>query len=455
MPMHLPSTTDWLRRSAERTSAAPALVAGGVTHTYADLDGRVARAVRSLVDRGIGPGDRVGVDARRTVDTVVLLWAIWRLGAVAVVLGPRPDDAAGWDDARTRWGLVDVLSRLDPADRAAGVPGEPPDGGAQHTWVPTSGSTGRPRAVVLTHGNIAAAVDASQRRLGNTAADRWLLTLPLFHVGGLSILWRSAAAGGAVVLHERFDAARTAAAFCDGEVTVASLVPTMLHRILDVAEGTFAPMRAVLLGGAPAGDDDIVRALDAGLPILTTYGLSEACSQVATVRPGRMWEALGTAGPPLDGVTVVIADPDAAGVGRITIDGPTVSPGYAGEPARVGPLRTGDLGRIDDAGRLVVIGRADGVVITGGENVVPATVERVLETHPAIRRSVVHGVADPEWGEIVAAIVETARPVATADLDAFCREHLRPAERPRRWRVVAAMPLLPNGKVDRAALIAE
>ncbi|NIS34012.1 MAG: hypothetical protein GWN07_25850, partial [Actinobacteria bacterium] len=130
-------------------------------------------------------------------------------------------------------------------------------------------------------------------------------------------------------------------------------------------------------------------------------------------------------------------------------------PGYAGEPARVGPLRTDDLGRIDEAGRLVVIGRSDGVVISGGENVVPATVERVLDSHPAVRRSVVHGVADAEWGEVVAAIVETARPIANADLDAFCRTHLRPAERPRRWRLVAAMPLLPNGKVDRATLIAQ
>ena len=324
--------------------------------------------------------------------------------------------------------------------------------------MPTSGSTGSLRPVVLTHRNVAAAVAGSHARVGNTHRDRWLLVLPLHHVGGLSILWRSAAAGGAVVVHPTFDARAAAEAMACGGVTVASVVPTMLSRILDAHAGPYRGVRAVLLGGAPAPPRLVERALDAGLPVLTTYGLTETCSQVATVVPGEERASIGTVGRVLDGFSVTIESGGVAvssEVGEIVIAGDAVSPGYGLEPPRRGPLRTGDLGRFDGAGRLIVMGRGDDVILSGGEKVAPAVVEAALRTHPHVAEAVVLGMADPEWGEVVTAVVVPEAGLDRAAVEDDLRRRLNRHEIPRRWVLIDELPLLPNGKIDRAALAAE
>ncbi len=369
------------------------------------------------------PAPQIAADL--SVETVGRLLAAWRAGTPPQVLSPGLPELS----LSPRWGESD--------SEAAGR-------GVPHTLVATSGTTGAPRWVVLTQGNVAAAVAASQARLGNSAADRWLLVLPLHHVGGLSVLWRTVAAGGAMVLHERFDAGRAAAVLRSGEATIASLVPTMLHRILAAEPGPYPPAR-VLLGGAAAPPDLVARGLDAGLAVLTTYGMTEACSQVATVAPGEERAALGTAGRPLDGVEVTVgAD------GRIAVAGPTVSPGYAGGPPREGPFVTSDVGRFDAAGRLVVLGRADDVVVTGGEKVWPHHVEQVLRQHPEVTDAAVHGVPDPEWGERLTATY--AGEASAADLAAWAAARLPPHAVPKDWRRVHAIPRTALGKLDRESL---
>jgi O-succinylbenzoic acid--CoA ligase len=455
--MALTPTTDWLRLAADARPDALAVVTGDERLTYGALDDLVSRTAGALARGfGVGPGTRLGVVcvAERRLDSVLLLWATWRLGAVAVVLDPQsPLLISGSAGMRERLGLFEIVGRVEPDAAERATSDLVPEPGASHTWVPTSGSSGASRAVILTHGNVAAAVAASGVHLGNTSADRWLLALPLFHVGGLSILWRSAAAGGAVVLHDRFDAERVATTLRAGEVTIASLVPTMLSRVLDVDPGPFGRVRAVLVGGAAAAPTLIERGLAAGLPLLATYGLTEACSQVATVAPGEEAASLVSVGRPLNGVTVGIDRADESGLGEIVVDGPTVSPGYAFEPPRVGPHHTGDLGRLGKDGRLVVFGRADDMIVTGGENVAPAVVEAAIAAHPGVRHVVVHGVPDADWGEtVVAVVVAKDDGVTAADLAASTRVRLSPAERPRRWRIVADLPLLPNGKFDRRAV---
>jgi O-succinylbenzoic acid--CoA ligase len=315
---------------------------------------------------------------------------------------------------------------------------------ATYVVVPTSGSSGSPRGVILTGRNVAAAVDASHRRLGNGPQDRWLLTLPLFHVGGLSILWRSLTAGGSIELHRRFDTDAAIVALRGGAVTMASLVPTMLYRILERDSGPYEGLTAILLGGAPARTELVERALVAGLPVLQTYGMTEAGSQVATVERGTALQSLGTVGPPLHGFVVSFED------GEILLDGPAVSPGYVGESPRVGAHRSGDLGFVDAQGCLVVTGRKDGVIVTGGENVSPGVVEAALGSIPAAGEAVVFGAADDEWGQIVVAVVEASEgdlPRIMADVRSLVARH----EVPRRWIAVDALPLLPNGKPDRSA----
>lgn len=429
--------TDWLAPATAATPEAVAFVEDdGSEITYGELDALADDAAARMMDSaGVSSGDITVVAVNSVgVPLVAMLWGAWRNGVAPLLVDQRSPLVKDLGNAvREPWRM-----ELPPT--------APP--GRLHTVVLTSGSSFGPRPVRLTYGNVAAAVAASQERLANDAGDRWLLTLPLFHVGGLSVLWRSAAARGTVVIHEEFDAERAARAMKDGTVTMASLVPTMLHRILEVESGPYPGMRAVVLGGAAANRGLVERGLDAGLPILQTYGMTEACSQIATVAPGEAPESLGTAGRPLDGMQVMI---DGDDVGEIIIDGPAVSPGYLGEPDRDGGHRTRDVGYLDEAGRLVVLGRADDMVVTGGENVYPQRVADVLSRDRFVQRVEVVGVPDPEWGQVLVAII-VGDGVTRRRLERWAQERLARHEVPKEWVFVDELPLLVGGKVDRAAL---
>jgi len=409
---------EWVGIHARAHPDAPAVTSADGSISYAELDRRVNAHVQALRDDGVEPGDVVPLAATLTVETIIALVGTPLLGAVPAPYGPHRVDTDGA-----------VIEKA-------------------YAIVPTSGSAGHPRGVVLTPRNITAAVEASRSRLGNDSRDRWLLTLPLFHVGGLSVIWRSFTAGGSVELHEGFDAVAVARSLRGRSVSMASLVPTMLHRILEVDPGPYGRIKGVLLGGAPASRDLVERGLAAGLPVLQTYGMTETCSQIVTVEPGKEWQSLGTAGRLLDGFALSIDE------GEILVDGPAVSPGYLGEAPRIGPYRTGDLGRFDDEGRLIVVGRIGDVIVTGGENVHASVVESAIEAHPAVSNAVVVAIADDEWGEMVVAVVEGEPSAATAVKEAT-EQRLARHELPKRWVFVGQLPLLPSGKPDRKAALAE
>ncbi|MFV9673609.1 MAG: AMP-binding protein, partial [Acidimicrobiia bacterium] len=265
---------EWLGIHARAHPDAPAVVSAERSISYVELDRMASARLQTLHDDGVRAGNVAPLDATLTLETIVDLVAIPRLGAVSAPYGPHRIDAGSVAD------------------------------GPAYAVVPTSGSSGTPRGVILTPGNVTAAIDASRNRLGYHSGDRWLLTLPLFHVGGLSVIWRSLATGGSIDLHAGFDADRVVESLRGGLVSMASLVPTMLHRILEIDPGPYEGIKGVLLGGAPATRDLVERGLAAGLPILQTYGMTETCSQVATVEPGKERQSLGTAGPLLDGFIV-------------------------------------------------------------------------------------------------------------------------------------------------------
>lgn len=305
----------------------------------------------------------------------------------------------------------------------------------------TSGTSGSPKGVRLTMDNLRAACEASIAHLSHGASDTWLLAMPLSHVGGVSILVRSAFAGGSVRLQPEFDPAIFARALHD-DVTMVSVVPTMLRRVLDHDPGPYGGLRAVLVGGGPIPDGLLERALDAGLPVLPTYGMTETFGQVATLRPGSPVERRAH---PLPGVEIRIeAD------GRIALAGPQVSPGYLGEPERSHPwFVTSDLGELDEEGALRVLGRADTVIITGGENVDPARVESEVEALPGVDEVVVVGAPDDRWGEVLVAIY--TGPADPDELQRAMEAHLPRHMIPTRWLRNLAIPRTPLGKPDRAA----
>jgi o-succinylbenzoate---CoA ligase len=323
----------------------------------------------------------------------------------------------------------------------------------------TSGSTGAPRVALLGRAAFVAAAAASAAHLGWQPDDRWLLCLPLAHVGGLSVVTRCLVARRTVVLPSSgagTSSERLAATIAAGRPSLISMVPAQLDGLLEL-DGFELPrsVRAILTGGAATSPRLLDRCAARAWPVLTSYGLTEACSQVATLPPGEIACAEAGVGVPLPGIGVHVDG------GLIRITGPTLASGYLGGD-RVEPIdgargfQTRDLGRLDAAGRLHVLGRADDVIISGGENIAPWEVESVLARCPGVLEACAFGVDDPRWGQVVAAGLRTRhadRSALLREISREVRQRLTSFKRPRYYVCTTELVYGSSGKLDRAGSI--
>ncbi|MGE5338551.1 MAG: AMP-binding protein [Gemmatimonadota bacterium] len=417
--------------AARQAPGAIALCVDGRRFTFSELAELTRERLRSLEldQRAAGP---YPLDAANALDTVVSLYALLERRIPALLLHPRL--TAPERDAELR---AAAGGRLD-ADAAA--------------VIYTSGTTGYPRGAVLTRSALAASARASAANLGWHEDDCWLLCMSIARVGGLSIITRCLIARRPYALLSAFDAEHLPAVIEQHRTTLVSVVPTMLALLLDAHPDWMAPpyLRAILLGGAAASPRLLQRAAARRLPIVITYGLTEACSQVvATPYEMRYDTARCAAGRPLPEVGLRLVD------GRIQVRGPMLMAGYLDEPA-LSPgawFDTGDVGELDAEGFLHVHARAADLIVSGGENVYPAEVERVLEECPGVAAAAVFGIPDETWGQVVAAALVMAADAPTeAALRDYIDAHLAPHKRPRRFSVVRRLPQTPAGKLDRPAL---
>jgi O-succinylbenzoic acid--CoA ligase len=479
---------DLLWRAAQ-TPGAPALEGAEGTWSFAELADRACRAAGYLstsVAAGRSPiallmqGDArfaawfhgialtgrpaLPLNSRLTTDELVGQLEHARADCV---LGEAGD--ARLEQLRARLRHCRVIAA--PSLASLPVGGEPPrgrpnDGDDLLAVLYTSGTSGRPKGACLAWSNFTASARAAEDRLGAAVYRRWLACMPLFHVGGLSILMRSVLFGGPVRLQSRFDPAAVSDALDGGDIAAISLVPTMLSRLLAHRGARTAPrgLEVLLLGGAAAAPELVARALAKGYPVCPTYGLTEATSQVATAGPPRpgarepspMLPVLGTE------VRIVVEGRDLGpgSEGEILVRGATVMRGYLhdGEATaralRDGWLHTGDIGILDAAGGLHVLDRRDDLVVSGGENVYPAEIESVLLEHPAVEDAGVTGIADADLGaRVVAWIVTRAGCSANVEsLQLHCRERLAGFKQPREFRFVGALPRNAAGKLQRRRL---
>jgi O-succinylbenzoic acid--CoA ligase len=484
---------DLLTLRARTTPDRTALVddATGETWTYRELDREVGETATALLEAGVDRNVRIGTLLETGVGFVRVVHATMRLGVPLVPLNvrltpselrPQVDRAdvgvliveSGTESTATEVFEGPILSVDSPhesgvaalsADGNNGIAtaqpvSRSPDATAAIMF--TSGTTGRPKGVRLTVGNLVASATASAFRLGVTPDDRWLVTLPMYHMGGLAPVLRSALYGTVVVLRESFDAGETIRTVSDREVTGVSLVPTMLRRLLDAGWFPPEPLRVVLLGGAPAPAELIDRCEDRRVPVHPTYGMTETASQIATARPEAAFAHEGTVGQPLFGTSVAVVDEDGECLppgesGELVVDGPTVSPGYLEDAATTDAfsergLHTGDVGYRDGDGRLWVLNRLDDRILTGGELVDPGEVVDVLRDHADVEDAAVVGLGDPEWGERVAALVVADGQVTADELASFCDGRLAGFKRPRRWSFCDELPRTASGTVDRQAV---
>jgi O-succinylbenzoic acid--CoA ligase len=422
--------SSWVHAAAAKHPDRIAIESPERSLTYAELAVEAVSAAGALRRRGVGAGSRVAVALPAEADFVVALHACLLAGAAIVPVDLRLSEA---ERTRRLAGASVVVSEPLRGEGAAG--GTFSDGDRVIAVMHTSGTTAAPRPVELTYGNFLASALGSAVALGLDPSERWLCPMPLTHVGGLSIPIRSAIYATTVVLHGRFETEGVLNSLMDRSrrITLVSLVPTMLSRLLDAGLERPPALRWALLGGGPIAPALLERASAAGVPVAPTYGMTEACSQIATF------------GWALPGVEVATA------AGEVLVRGAIVSPGALSDD---GWLHTGDLGRFDSRGRLEIAGRTSDTIVTGGENVAPAEVEAVLLEHPAVADAAVHGRADPAWGEAVVATVVAADGLAVSadELRAFCGERLAHFKVPKTIGFATALPRTESGKLLRRQL---
>ncbi len=474
---------DPLVAATERWPGSIALADAGRRWTWLD----VLASANDIADRlDVQARGRVALLAMDTGDTVLAVHAVRLAGAVLVPLQRRLTFAEMQplvmrssatrlihDDAHAD--IAGELAHALPALRPVPLrPGRAPAGpttvrpldeGAIGALVFTSGTTGTPRGALLTHANLLASANAWNGFLDARPDDHWLAALPLSHVAGLGLILRSVCSGARLTVHDRFDPGAVCAALAgtaDLGVSHLSLVPVQLARLLEAGQVTAPRLRALLLGGAPIPATLVEQASAAGLPVVPTYGLTEAASGVTASLPADAASHPRTAGVPLPGMRLRVVADDGSLVGPgvagdIEITGPSVFQGYDGDPAatltaiRDGWLHTGDIGSLDAGGRLTVVDRHDDLVISGGENVSPAEVEAVLVAHPGVVDAAVVGRPDPILG---CGAGRCRGPCAghdagSAALVSFARERLAGFKVPRAIEMVPAIPRTASGKIIR------
>jgi o-succinylbenzoate---CoA ligase len=484
----------WLAQRAVENAESIALIYKAQKWTYAELNQEASEMAARLAAMGVKRGDHVAVLMPNRPEYVMLIYAVARLGAVLVPLNTRltaqelryqlEQSDAGLmvcsSETETKavelldamWRTVSVdesgdvrttsLRTLEPASAESyqGVPLMP---GQVQAIVFTSGTTGQPKGAMITFANHFHSALGTLYRLEPAAMHRWLLCMPLYHVGGLSIVLRCCLFGTTVVLHDGFNVAAVSEAIDRDTITIVSLVPTMLHRLIEHRGDRALPetLRCVLLGGAAAGKRLIDQCIERNIPIALTYGLTEACSQVATASPVEVRRKPGTVGKPLTNVAVRIVDAEGhvmprGEIGEITVAGMTLMRCYYNQPDATDQvlkgnwLHTGDLGYIDKDDDLWIVQRRSDLIVSGGENVYPAEVEAVLEAHPGVKSACVVGIDDAEWGHRVAAlIVPMHGTLSEDDILAHCRAQLAGYKVPRVIQFCDALPCTASGKVQR------
>ena len=495
---------NWLsQRAVQKKDAIALIFRSGVSPkstywTYSQLETDVNEWVNYLQILGIKSGDRVGLLLTNHPRYIILVHALVKCEAIAVFLNIRlTATELQWqiEDSLVKYLLCDELTR-STADQMRGLsvylsvyilgfrspPAPLKKGGEEFSSSPflrgiegdqlisfkniqgvfyTSGTTGKPKAVPLTYGNHFYSAIASALQLGINHDDNWLLCMPMFHVGGLAIVWRNVINGTKITLLPKFDEQEVLEAIAVEKVTMISLVPTMLNRLLQHPHWqNLQKLRAILLGGAPASLELIDRCIQLNLPIMPTYGMTETASQITTLLPHELLTKRGSSGLPLFGHKLRIVDLEDSTkaipigeVGQILVQGATVMSGYLHQESdsiQDDWFHTGDLGYLDRAGYLYVVSRRSDLIISGGENIYPTEIESILLTHSEIMEACVVGIGDREWGEIVAAVIVTKAQLSLAEVRNFCEQKsLARYKLPKVIFIWDSLPKTASGKLLR------
>ncbi len=448
--------------------------------TFAELDRLAALYADDLTGRGLSPGRFVGILSDNSIEYAALLIALMRCRAVAVPLNTRLNSVE-LHRQTTQIDLTLMLADDTNLSKASEIHSQPtpmsslsdPRPSARNDFTPTelemdrscfvvftSGSSGSPKGVILSLGNLYYNALGANENIPLHPEDTWLLSLPLFHVGGLGIMFRCLLAGAKMFVARRFEAGEVGRLIDSGGITHVSLVPTMLIRLLQERSNRPFPaaLKVILLGGAPVSANLLQAIRSMNIPAVISYGMTETASQITATRLTDSPERLVTSGRVLRHCEIRIESESASKIGEICVRGEVVCRGYTAAAdyavADGGWLHTGDIGTLDNDGYLTVLGRKDGMFISGGENIFPEEIESVAASLAGVTAAAVMPVEDPLWGKRPLLFIE-CRPGSAVDKEqifSYLSSQLAKFKLPDRIIIVEKLPRTALDKIDRTAL---
>lgn len=477
----------WLRERAQATPNQPFLDG----YTYKTIyECTVLQA--GFLESVVRDDTRLGLCSENSVHMAITLFALWSLGKEIFLINPhltvaeqeeqaqalgvklifaspvvqekveatcngrfcRPHHSSVNEVAWRTWPQIppmDEASRTRLVQSFEGLLVPPLMDQAIAAIMNTSATTGTVKSVPLRWGQIEAHVKASAKVLGVDPKDNWLTVLPMFHASGLSIILRTLYNGTAATIMSSFDEDRVVAAITAGKLTMVSLVPTVLQRIVDRI--TTHTLRVVLLGGEFIPNALVDTCLAKAMPIFKTYGMTETFAQSATVNVLAKPDKREAVGKPLPGVVIEVRNPDEAGIGEIWLQSPMLMTGYLGQPPIVGFFNTDDMGYLDDDGYLYIVNRRQDIIISGGENIYPKELEDCLYRLPGVTECAVVPKADERWGQVP--ILYYAGDASVKAVKEHLLNHLGRYKQPKAICRLAKLPRNNSGKILRRTLMEE
>lgn len=464
-------TQNWLLKQAATQPNQIAIDDGNERLSFAELKKKVEVLV-GKIDH-LNPGSRVGILATNTLMSYKLslaimcsgrtiVWLNWRLAGEEL---ERQIKDSGLqlclvENSLWRSGMTDPFKSYSAFLITSADPGEliPV---FKSNWVAsimyTSGTTGRPKGVLQTFGNHFYSAVSSALNLGLSSADKWLCVAPIFHISGFSIIMRGLIYGMTVRLVEKFRAEELERILANETVTIMSVVPFMLKKLIQQQNKTNthynSAFRCMLLGGGTIDRETLEACLQRSIPVVQCYGMTETCSQIVALRSADALLKLGSVGQPLFSTQLKLSKD-----GEILLKTPALTPGYLNLPDKLpskmidGWYRTGDIGHLDKEGYLYIDGRADEMLISGGENIFPQEVEQIYQRYPQINEVAVVGQNDSVWGQVPVAFVVSDRRLSPTKLINYGYEHLARCKVPQHYIFVSELPKNASGKIRRFML---